>query len=314
MSNDQQMPDGYSSLMGLYDLSTKSQSLGGSIKVKNVNDQYLSAFLLAFFLKRNQDADADSIVSAFETYFSSVLLLNVSEFMSVLEKVSKDLLDVIREELVVILKAKQSNKVREKFYDLDLYQQINTNMLGALVDGKKVKNLLSNKLSGFELISNKDFVGRFFWLNLQKEIADPTMNEQVFDNFKIGSIKDLIVNCQNRLQKKYQSYLNQLDACFERQISKNPSLFDSLTMSPDENKNKLSDNLRLMLFFLVGHTTLICLDLMLSTTMSKEDLEQIQVGATDTDSSDRLLLGISRGMLALGVIGCFVGLLPKKMR
>ena len=312
MYDHQQMPDQYSSSMLLHGAT----ALGNPTKhmsIKNVNNQYLDAFLLAFFLKDNQDTDSDSMVSAFENYFSKVLRLGASEFLVVLEKISKDLLDLIKEDLVLQLKSQQSNRVREKFYDLDLYQQINTNMLSALVDGKKLATLLKTKLSGFDVISSKDFVGRFFWLNLQKEISDPTLNEQISDNFQISSVKDLIVNCQNRIQKRHLKYLKQLDDCFERQIAKNPSMLDALTRYSKSDANTLSDNLRLMLFFLVGHTVLICLDVMLTTTASQDDSAMIQVGdSADGSDSNRLLLNMSRGMLALGVIGCFIGLLPKK--
>ena len=211
-----------------------------------------------------------------------------------------------------MLKNKQSNKVRQKFQNIDLYQQINTNMLGALIDGKKAVQLLTNKLSGFSVISNKDFVGRFFWMNLQQELLDKTLNAQIFDNFQIGSVKDLIVDCQNKIQERYTTYLKQLDQIFEQQIAKNTSLFDPLTKN-DEEKADFSENLKLVLFFLIGQTVLICLDVMLTTAISKEEIDEM-VAQEDAESNDSnsLLLNVSRGVLALGIIGCLVGLIPKK--
>ena len=310
MSENQQMPDVYSSSMLLHGL--RGLGLRDSTSTKKIRDQYLVVFLLAFFLKDNEDKSADTQVEAFETYLASVQSLDIASFSVVLEQVSKDLLILIRNELILMLKNKQSAKIRQKFQDIDLYQQINTNMFGALIDGKKAIQLLTNKLSGFDIISNKDFVGRFFWMNLQQELSDKTLNAQILDDFQISSVKDLIVNCQNKIQERYTTYLKQLDQIFEQQIAKNTSLFDPLTKN-DEEKADFSENLKLVLFFLIGQTVLICLDVMLTTTISKAELDEMaaqeSVGSKDSSS---LLLNVGRSFIALGVIGLFVSLIPKK--
>jgi hypothetical protein len=309
MSENQQMPDAYSSSMLLHGLS--SLGLDASTSIKKIQDQYLVAFLLAFFLKNNEDQFADTQVEAFETYLASIQSLDVASFSVVLEHISKDLLILIRNELILLLKNKQNDKIRQKFQNIDLYQQINTNMLSVLIDGKKALQLLTNKLSGFNTISSNDFVGRFFWMELQKDLSDRVLNAQILDDFQISSVMNLIADCQNVIQTKYTTYLKHMDQLFEQQIAKDTNLFDPLTKS-DIGTSNFSENLKLMLFFLIGQTVLICLDVML-TTNSKEDIDEIKVQEdTDSDDSSSLLLNVSRGVLALGIIGCLVGLIPKK--
>lgn len=308
MSHNQQMPDQYSSSELLHGLNFE-----GLMRFKNINDKYLTTFLLSFFLKDNEDPKADSMVSAFEDYFAKVPRVKATEFLSSLEKISKDLLDIIRNELIFILNKKQDNSTRQKFRDLDLYQQINTNMISALVDGKKAGQMMTSKLSGFDVISDRTFVGRFFLMNLQAEISNKTLNDQILDNFNISSVKDLVVDCMNKVQNSHLAYLKQIDTHFQKQIARDTSLFDNLTFDDPKKEDDISRNLALMLFFLVGQTTLICLDVMLTTSIpTTSDDSSVSVEESNLDDTKALILNMSRGLLALGIIGCVVGLIPKK--
>ncbi len=310
MSNNQYMPDRYSTSTLLHGLD--DSSLGALSVFKNISNQYLNTFLLAFFLKNNEDDSAPSVIAAFETYFNNASRLNASEFLSTLEQSSKYLLGLIRNQLLVLLKNKQTDRVRQKFQDLDLYEQINTNMIDALVTAKAKSKAKGNKLSGFEIVSNNDFVGRFFWLNLQSEMSEKSLNEQVVDNFGIKSVRTLVLDCVRAVKNNHQNFLLHIDNLFKKQIEKNPTLFDALTIDSAKNVD-LSENLDLVLFFLVGQTVLICLDLMLNNPIPQTNLDAgTPAEDLNADSLNTLMLNISRGLLAIGAIGCLVGLIPKK--
>ncbi len=280
--------------------------LQGTPKIKNI-DQYLDFFLLSFFLKDNQGGTNVSPMQMFSEYLTDLGKLNVSNFLDSIERVSTDILDLIRDELCLILKDKQDDKIREKIYALDLHTQISTDLYETWNASKAVSKIQSKtSLASYDLISDKGFVGRLFLLALQNEIANPTLVSQVEDAFSF-TIRDIAIKCQKQMETKYMGYLKQVDACFERQINDDTVLFAPLDKTT--SLNGLSTELNLMLFFLIGHTLLLVLDIMLknSTILGGKAV------LTSNDESEEapptnVVTQISRGVLLLSVVGAVVWL------